>query len=382
MIAVGTTPMHLWNIAGKNLWRRPARSALTVSGLAIAVAAVVALVGVSDSLESSYLDLYMRPGSDLVVQRRGGAVQLSKGIDLALGDKIRRIPGVRDIVCGLVDMVAFEDHDLFMVMVNGWEPDCMVLKRVQVTSGRTLREGDGRVVMLGRILAANLGKETGDQVSIYGQDFEIIGIFESFSVYENGAVFMLLDELQRQMDRAGEVTGIVVLTETRQPQDICHIAHEIEQLSPDIAATTCAEFVRNLSQMKIANTVSWFTSMFAVAIGGLGMMNTMAMSVLERRGEIASLRAMGWRQGRVARLILSESFVLSLAGAVLGVAIGLGATWLLTQWRQTSGLVQGDLSLRAIGEGFLVALVIAVIGAAVPALRCARLPIAETLRAG
>jgi putative ABC transport system permease protein len=109
-------------------------------------------------------------------------------------------------------------------------------------------------------------------------------------------------------------------------------------------------------------------------------MNTMAMSVLERRGEIASLRAMGWRKWRVARLILSESLFLSILGAVLGVALGLGVTFLLTHWRRTSGLVQGDLSLRAIGEGCAVALVIAMIGAAYPAFRCVRLPIADTLR--
>ena len=115
-----------------------------------------------------------------------------------------------------MDMVSFEDQDLFMVIVNGWEPNCSVLDRVRVTSGRRLQIGDRRHVMLGRILAANLGKKLGDQVTLYGQDFEVVGIFESFSVYENGAVFMLLDELQQQMDRPGEVTGFVVMTETRQ----------------------------------------------------------------------------------------------------------------------------------------------------------------------
>lgn len=374
--------MHLWTIAGKNLWRRPARSALTVCGLAIAVAAVVALVGVSDSLENSYLDLYTRPGSDLVVQRRGGAVQISKGIELSFGEKLRKIAGVREVIGGLMDMVAFEEHDLFMVLVNGYEPDCSVLDRVHIVDGRRLQAGDKRDVMLGRILAANLGKKAGDQVTLYGQEFKVVGVFESFSVYENGAVFMLIDELQRQMDRAGEVTGFVIVTETRSKADIARIASEVERLRPDVSATPCAEFVSSLSQMKIVRTVSWFTSLFAIAIGGVGMMNTMAMSVWERRGEIASLRAMGWRQGRVARLIVSESFVLSMIGAALGVAIGLAAIWLLTQWRRTSGLVQGDLSFAAIGEGFAVALVIAVVGAAVPAIRCARLPIAETLRAG
>lgn len=372
--------MHTWTIAGKNLWRRPARSLLTACGLAIAVAAVVALVGVSDSLESSFLDLYMRPGADLVVQRRGGAVQLSKGIPLSFGDKMRAIPGVREIIGGLMDMVAFEDHDLFMVIVNGWEPECSVLYRIRILSGRRLQAGDRRHVMLGRILAANLGKKTGDEITLYGQPFKVVGVFESFSVYENGAVFVLLDELQRQMDRAGEVTGFVVMTETRKPAAITSIREQIEALNPDVAATPCAEFVSSLTQMKVTRTMSWFTSMFAIVIGGIGMMNTMAMSVLERRGEIASLRAMGWRKWRVARLILSESFFLSVLGAVLGVALGLGVTFLLTHWKRTSGLVQGDLSLRAIGEGCAVALVIAMIGAAYPAFRCVRLPIADTLR--
>ncbi|MGE3639921.1 MAG: ABC transporter permease [Pirellulales bacterium] len=372
--------MHFWIIAGKNLWRRPARSALTACGLAIAVAAVVALVGVSDSLESSFFDLYSRPGADLVVQRRGGAVQLSKGIPLAFGDKMRAIPGIREVVSGLMDMVSFEDQDLYMIIVNGWEPNCSVLDRVKVISGRRLQAGDRRHVMLGRILAANLGKKTGDKVSLYGQDFEVVGIFNSFSVYENGAVFMLLDELQRQMDRPGEVTGFVINTKTRKQADIARIRQQIEALSPDVAATPCAEFVHSLTQLKIVRTMSWFTSIFAIVIGGVGMMNTMAMSVLERRGEIASLRAMGWHKGRVARLILSESFCLSILAALLGVALGIGATFLLTHWSKTSGLVQGDLSYWGIGEGIAVALAIAMFGAAYPAFRCVRLPIAETLR--
>src|SRR5207253_4246145 len=113
--------MRAWEIAQKNLWRRPMRSALTVIGLAVAVAAVVSLVGVSESLESSFLDLYLKRGADLVVQRRGGAVQLSKGISLSAGEQIRRIPGVREVIGSLMDLVSFEDQDLFMVIVNGWE---------------------------------------------------------------------------------------------------------------------------------------------------------------------------------------------------------------------------------------------------------------------
>jgi putative ABC transport system permease protein len=373
--------MRMWQIALKNLWRRPTRSVLTAVALAIAVAAVVALVGVSQSLESSFLDLYTKQGGDLVVQRRGGAVQLSKGIKLTLGDEIRKIPGVKEVIGSLMDLISFEDQDLFMVIVNGWELDCPVLKREEILEGRRFQMGDRKAVMLGYILAANLAKHAGDHLKVYGQDFEVVGVLKSFSVYENGGLFMLLDELQRQIDRPGEVTGFLVQSDDKSPVAIAALGKKNEALDPEIAATPCAEFVNSIAQIKITRTMSWFTSLFAIVIGGIGVMNTMAMSVFERRSEIVTLRAMGWRKWRIARMIVSEAMLLAIVGTIVGVALGVGITFLLSNWHKTSGLVQGDISHRAILEGALVAAVIALVGAAFPAWRCAKLPIAETLRA-
>jgi putative ABC transport system permease protein len=371
----------MWQIAQKNLWRRPIRSVLTAAALAIAVAAVVALVGVSESLESSFLDLYTTQGGDLVVQRRGGAVQLSKGIKLTIGDEIRKIPGVKEVIGSLMDLISFEDQDLFMVIVNGWEADCSVLKRVDIREGRRLREGDRKAVMLGYILAANLGKHAGDHVQVYGQDFEVVGVLESFSVYENGGLFMLLEELQRQMDRPGEVTGFMVQSADKSSAAIAALRKKIEALDPEIAATPCAEFVNSIAQIRITRTMSWFTSVFAIVIGAIGVMNTMAMSVFERRSEIVTLRAMGWRKWRIARMIVGEAMLLAIVGTIAGVVLGVGITLLLSHWHRTSGLIQGDISQWAILEGALVATVIALVGSAVPAWRCSNMPIADTMRA-
>jgi putative ABC transport system permease protein len=373
--------MRRLTIAWKNLRRRPARSLLTITGLAVAVATVVSLVGVAESFESSFLALYTRRGGDLVVQRRGGTVQLSKGIPLTLGDRIRQLPNAGQVIGGLMDMVAFEDRDLFMVIVNGWEPDCPVLDRVQVTAGRRLQAGDKNCIMLGRILAANLGKNVGDVVDVYSQPFRVVGVFESFSVYENGAVFMLLDDLQRQMDRPGQVTGFIV--QANPPGDraaTAELARQIEALDPQVAAIPCAEFVSSLNQMRVTRAMSWIIAAIASVIGALGVLNTMAMSVCERRSEIGSLRAMGWRTSRVVQLILSESLLLAAAGAAIGVVIGLAGLVVLSHWHVTSGIVQGDVSYRAIGEGLLMAAVMAIVGAAYPAFRIARVPPVESLR--
>jgi putative ABC transport system permease protein len=359
------------------------RSLLTAAGLASAVAAIVSLVGVAESFESSFLALYTERGADLVVQRRGGAVQLSKGVSLKLGDQIRGLPGAGSVIGGLMDMVAFENRDLFMVIVNGWEPNCPVLDRVKIKAGRRLQTGDKNCVMLGRILAANLGKEPGDTVEVYAQPFHVVGVFESFSVYENGAVFMLLDDLQRQMDRPGQVSGYVVQANPPgDPRAIAALQTRIESLDPDVAATPCAEFVGSLNQMRVTRVMSWVISAVACLMGAFGILNTMAMSVFERRCEIGALRAMGWRTWRVVMLIVQESLLLAAAGAVVGVLGGFAVVLGLSHWHVTSGLVQGGLPLRAVCEGVAMAAGMAILGAAYPALRFSRLAPVEALREG
>ena len=94
------------------------------------------------------------------------------------------------------------------------------------------------------------------------------------------------------------------------------------------------------------------------------MLNTMAMSVFERRSEIGSLRAMGCATSRVVRMILGESLLLAAGGAALGVAFGLASLVIMSHWHVTSNLVQGDISYRAIGEGVLTAALMAMVGAA------------------
>ncbi|HEX4141939.1 MAG TPA: ABC transporter permease [Pirellulales bacterium] len=375
--------MRQATIVGKNLWLRPLRTLLSISGLAIAVAAVVALVGVSRRFEQSFLELYNRRGGDLVVQRSGGAMQLSSGIDEHLGDKIRSLPDVTQVIGSLMDMVAFEQNDLFAVLVNGWAPDCPVLDAVTVTSGRRLRAGDQRAVMLGSVLAKNLNKQVGQTIEMYGVPFEVVGIFDSFSVYESGAVFILLDELQRLTNRPGHVTGYVVEVDknSSSADSVAEVRTEIEKLDPKLSVLPAGEFVHNIAQFKVVRAMAWVTSLVAIVIGAVNVANTMTMSVLERRSEIGMLRAIGWRRRRIVRLIVGESLLLCLLGASLGGLLG----WLtirgLAHVPATAGMIDGRLSMAVIWEGFLLALVAGFLGAAYPAWWASRLTPMDALRA-
>src|SRR4051812_17752122 len=180
--------MRFTTIILKNMRRRGVRTALTVLGLGIGIAAVVALLGIAWGFERSFMKLYEAKSIDLVIVKAGVSDRLTSNLDESLGDRIRKIPGVREVGGSLMDVVSFEEANLTSVLVNGWAPRSLLFRGIRLKKGRTLEPGDGRVAMLGRVLAMNLDKSVGDTVSISGEPFQVVGIFESDSLFENGGL--------------------------------------------------------------------------------------------------------------------------------------------------------------------------------------------------
>ncbi|HWC90574.1 MAG TPA: ABC transporter permease, partial [Pirellulales bacterium] len=279
-------------------------------------------------------------------------------------------------------MVAFEQSDLFAVIVNGWEPDSPVLSAVDTVSGRRLRAGDRQRVMLGNVLAANLGKRVGDRIELYGEPFEVVGIFESFSILESGAVFVLLDELQRLMHRPNHVTGYLVeVDKTGGQSTVEQVQQQIEAFGPQISVLPTGQFIKSIAQIKVVRAMADVTSWVAIVIGALSVANTMTMSVLERRAEIGMLHAVGWRPSRVLTLILLESLLLCVLGAVAGCVLGLLTIKVMAHISALSGLVDGHLSASILLDGCLLALAAGMLGALYPAWWAMRLTPLAALRA-
>jgi putative ABC transport system permease protein len=380
--------MRFYQFILKNVLQRKARSALTMIGVAIAVTAVVALVGIADGFQRSFRELYEKRGVDLVVVRAGSSERLSSSIPQQVGTQIHGISGVRAVSPGLMDVVSFEEANLPSVPLQGWAADSFLFDGLKLLSGRRLEAGDDKGVMLGMVLAKNLGKKTGDTLEIANREFEIIGVFESFNVFENGSVVMLIHALQTLMDRPDQVTGFqVVLDDAPDKKEmIGRVRREINALRSSsgqpwgIEAVPTVDYVNSTSQIRMAQAMAWMTSAIALLIGAIGVLNTMIMSVLERTREIGILRAIGWRKGRVVRLILYESLLLSVAGAVIGIACAAALTHALTWWPLVSGLIKGDVAPAVMVQGFLIALAVGLIGGAYPAYRGAQLLPTEALR--
>jgi putative ABC transport system permease protein len=379
--------MRHFSLVWKNLTRRRMRSVLTIVGLAVAVAAVVSLVGISDGFSRQYKALYARRGIDLVVQRVGSGAELNNGLPEALGAKIEKAPGVSVAMGGLMDILSFPDKDLMNVIVNGWPIDSPLFKELKLEpGGRLPTAADRKKVLLGNVLAANLGVKLGDKIPIYGDQVQVIGIYDSSQVYESGAMAIPLRDLQQFMNRPHQVTGYIIRSNI--PKDgtpehqaaLSALSKQIEALEPGIAAVATNDFIENVGPIRLSNAVAWATSAIALLIGAIGMLNTMVMSVYERIKEIGTLRAIGWRKYRVMRLILVESLLLSLAGGIVGSIAAICLTHVLAHMRFTSGYIQGEVAPWVVAEGCLLAVAIGLAGAIYPAYWGANLRPIEALR--
>ncbi len=374
--------MHFSTLTLRNTRRRPLRSCLTLVAVALAVGSVVALVGISTGFKQTFLEFYEGVGIDLLVVRTGSARRLTSTIDESLTEKIRALPGVKEVIPGLADVVSFPDEGLYVVPISGLVPETRVFESMKLVSGRMLTLADGKAVILGLTLADSLGKTTGDRLEVVeGNEFEIVGVYDGFNVIQNGSMVMSVKELQQLMGRQGQVSGISIVVEDASDKDLLdRISQQVEAMESGLTVRPTREHVESLSEIQIAIAMSWLTSSVAILIGTVGMLNTMFMSIQDRTLEIGLLRAVGWSRIRVVSMILSEAVFLSTLGACLGIAAAFLLVKLLTRMPAVNGLIEGQISATVVGQGFMIAILVGFLGGLFPAMAASRLSPNEALR--
>jgi putative ABC transport system permease protein len=374
--------MRFTTIILRNMMRRGVRTLLTVLGLGIGIAAVVSLLGIAWGFERSFMKLYEAKSIDLVVVKAGVSDRLTSNLDASVGERLRKVPGVRAVAGSLMDVVSFEEANLVSVLCNGWEPGSLLFRGIRVLEGRSLEpaDRDRKVVMLGRVLALNLGKKVGDTVSIAGETFRVIGIFESDSLFENGGLIVPLRVLQKMMGREGSFSGFVVVADRHDRRSVEALGRRIEAAIPGVAAVPARDYIQGDIQVRLVKAMAWATSVIALLLGSLGVLNTMMMTVFERTGEIGLLRALGWRRARVLILVLGEALALGLVGSILGALLGLAGVRAIQLSPTASVFISPETPPSVLAVGALLGIGLSVVGGIYPALRAAALNPTEALR--
>jgi putative ABC transport system permease protein len=382
--------MYFLTFVLKNLTRRPIRTALTVLGLAVAVGSMIALLGISHNVERGVAESFERRGVDLVAVQAGYTLQTSSDLDQKLVERVKKLPGVVGVDAALVDSIdVLRRKSTVAVMLFGWTTDNFGYEDLKIVAGRRLAPGDKGKAILGINAAQTLEKSIGGTITLSTRPYEVVGIFESFSVFENGAVIVPLEEAQSLMGRTGRITGFsirVKKTSGDPNADIEAVRQEVLALTNEagesyrLSVQTISDYVQSASHIRLTKAMVWMVSVIAIIIGVISMLNTMAMSVLERTQEIGILRAVGWTRLRVIRMVLWEAVMLGLAAAAVGTVGAIITTHVLAASPRVSGFIEPGIAPIVIAQGVGLTILIGLLGGAYPAFRAARLLPTEAIR--
>lgn len=370
----------LLRLALLNLWRRPARSALTVAAIAIGIGAIVSLTSIAWGFEASWQRANEARGTDLIVTRRAGEAALPTAfLAEPVQARLAALPQVAEVAGLLSEMLGVDDAPPMFVF--GWQHGSFLWRHLALREGRWLHDDAEAAVLLGSMAAGLLRKKTGDRVTIEGRSFRVVGVYQSAALVENGALLMSLTQAQQLGDKAGRVNILNLKLEHDADEAAAARVREAVQASfVGFTAMSSAQLVQQNALVRISKAMSAATVLIAGLVGALGVFNTMLMSVSERTREIGVLLAIGWQRRRVIGLVLIESAALALAGGVLGVLLGLAGVALLEQHALLRGKIEGLFTTGLLASALGLALGLGVLGGLHPAWRASRLAPAAALR--
>lgn len=363
--------MTFFTIVFRGLLRRPVRTGLTLVGISIGIAAVVALVGISRGFVQSWATGMKVRGTDVVVSNMGSALA-PKPFSATVRDRIAKLPQVEAACAIYADLTSVEDASMMVVSAREWGG--FSWQNLKLISGRMPNDAMEPAVVLGQTAAEVLKKKIGDPLQLETQELTVVGIVDGGAMVENGSVILSLALFQNITGNEDRINVIDVRAAPGMSEDeVKQLCENINAIAPEARAMVAGEHLGNSQAYRFISAMSWGTSLLAVIVGVLGVMNTMLMTVFERKQEICTLLAIGWRPRRVIRMILCESALLGFLGGVVGVFIGTIGVKVLETMPAIHGLLEPDLSARLMVISVAIAVIVGVISGLYPAWRSSRL---------
>jgi len=333
--------MYLRSIALKNIARRKGKTVLVVAGLAIGIAALVAIIttmlafqkNVDEKLDTYGFNVVIQPASSNISLSYGGMtisgvdtyeVQSLTGKDVP---RIEGIPSADKIAAISPKLLQVAEVKGKKVLLVGTDFDReLSVKKWWALHGKKPSAPDGLIV--GIDAARSLGLKIGDPVEVAGSKFKVAAVLQSTGSQDDGLIFADLATVQSLFGRDGELSLIEV--SAKNSVDIDSVVADLEKALPQASVSSIKQAVK-YKEEAMGSLVNFglVVSAIIIVISGLIVFTTMTSSVSDRRREIGIFRAIGYRQSVVARIILIEALVLSLIGGAAGYIVGFGLVYLL-----------------------------------------------------
>ncbi len=365
----------------KNLLRRKGRTILTALGIGIGVAAIVGLGALANGLAAGYDSFLTGSKADLILSQPDAFDISMSTVDESISQELEVMSEVLAASGMLEGIVQAEQIPLFFVF--GYPEDSFILGRFNIIEGASLgsREvvyGRGKPMLLGSGSAEALNKQVGDTLRIQERVFRVVGIYETGATLEDNGAVLPLRDAQELLGRLRQVSIVYVQLKDASLSE--RIQSRVERRWPDLSLSSTADFADKQMMGDMMKAFVWVIAGLAIVIGGVGMMNAQLMAVVERTREIGVLRSVGWKRGRILRMILSESMIVGLVGGVFGIALGWFMISTFEDFAGFFGASKSSITPEIIQQALFTVLILGFVGGAYPAWRASRMPPIEALR--
>ncbi|MGG7510468.1 ABC transporter permease [Plantibacter sp. YIM 135249] len=373
-------------LGAAGLHSRPTRVVLSALGIAIGIAAMIAVVGISTSSKAQLNEQLAALGTNMLTVTPGKSLfgEESHLPESAIGS-IGRVDGVEKVsgVGTVKDASVYRNRTVDPGQTGGLSVQAADLNLLNVIEGsmRTgawLNEatGDFPTVVLGHLAAERLGIVTpGSQVWLGGKYFTVIGILDPVPLAPELGTMALVGE-QQARDHLGWEGYPTTVYERSADEDVDTVrgllARAANPQNPEeveVSRPSDALSAKNAADDAFTGMLVGLGSV-ALLVGGIGVANTMVISVLERRREIGLRRALGATRGHIRSQFLAEALLLSALGGVAGAVIGYGAIAVFANVNGWPVAVEPIVFAGGIGA----TMVIGAVAGLYPAIRAAATP--------
>lgn len=374
----------LFKTAWRSITRRKFRSALTTLGVVIGISTIVSLMtlgyGMRHQVETTLNEIL---GAGIIVSSSGGGVDIPEYVQ----SFILQVPGVNECVPVITTMVRVGEEPILAV---GIDPDqALKLYDVTLAEGALPEKEEGDAIVFGVSTASRFGIKVNDTVTLSptsggkGKTFRVVGLLRSVGTGElDIGCFMSLEAAQDMLGKEGYVSAFLVRLQSPELGE--EVEQTLKQMFPKAEITRQEELMRQIDRiMSIINGVLLALAAVSLGVGGLGILNTVMMSVHERRREIGMLKAVGAERWHVLLLFLSEALIISLIGGGIGCGLGLAGVYLIQWFVSTLGLeltIPLLISPSILAGAILIAAGIGIIAGLYPSWQAANVPPVEALR--